>query len=298
MNPENHITITGATGFIGTRLTSALTAAGAGFSNASVRPGSDLHLPPGNTLIHLAGIAHSLSPDEDLVYASNRDLVVQVAETARTMGYRQFVFLSSALVWGSRRDVVSLKTPEEPDTPYARAKLAAEAELRKMDSPDFRVAILRPPLIYGPGVKGNLAKLLQAVHRWPVCPLGIADNRRSLVNVDNVCGLITHLIDKQLSGTFCALDHPPVSSLEILQQMAAWMPRHARMLAMPAAGKKVLARLAPGIATRLSGSFVIEDDSAALARYTPITSMDHGFDLMVAHYLTMKTGTHDSHSRT
>ena len=276
--------MSGSRGFIGSRLFTQETAQQYELDKHTFR-GLPEGLPQGDVYVHLAAIAHADHPDTSLLNTVNRDLPIHVATMARDAGYQQFVFMSSALVWGSNFEVVSQSTPEKPDSSYGRAKLEAEEGLRKLGSSDFRIAIIRPPLVYGPAVKGNLAKLLSAVHHWPVCPLGDAENRRSLVNVDNLAALIFHLIDRNISGTFCATDSEPLSSLGILQKMADRMPKHGRIVAMPKPFRWGLQSLAPGTARRLLGSFVIEDDSANRIGFEPPFTMDQGFDAMVATYL-------------
>lgn len=282
------VTITGASGFVGRRLVEACVSAHVDCQSASLRGwnrSESMELPNGHVLVHLSAIAHSDDPDEAQLYAVNRDLSVVTAELARERGYRQFVFLSSALVWGAGYESVDLSTPALPDTAYGRAKLEAEEALQRLDTPEFGITILRPPLIYGPGVKGNLKKLLRAVYRWPVCPLGVSENRRSLLHVDNLSASIIHLARSGARGTFCPVDNPPVSTLELLKRMAAPMPRHGRVLSMPQGVQWFLRHAAPRSARRLFGSFVVTDDSLDRAGFVPQFTIDDGFEKMVSTYL-------------
>lgn len=288
------IGITGSSGFVGTRLLAACASSRINARTVSVRENSadkGIPLPPGDVLVHLAAIAHSDDPDEDKVFAVNRDLAVATARKAQDAGYSHFIFLSSALVWGSGYKTVDLSTPERPDTAYGRAKLEAEEHVRAIESSEFAVTILRPPLVYGPGVKGNLAKLMRAVHRWPLCPLGIPDNRRSLLHVDNLAAFILHLARRptesgDASGTFCPTDESPYSTLEILQRIASLLPRNGRVIAMPGPARWMVRTLAPGVAQRLFGSFVIDDNSIAKTGFLPPFTPEDGFKKMVYHYLT------------
>ncbi|MFW5828260.1 MAG: NAD-dependent epimerase/dehydratase family protein [Alkalispirochaeta sp.] len=283
-----NLTITGATGFVGCRLIHACVSADFTIKPVNLRDDS-LELPSGDVLVHLAAIAHSDASDEDQVFAVNRDLAIATAERAHATGYRHFIFLSSALVWGLEYESVDRTTPEKPDSAYGRAKLEAEEGLRRLESSDFRVTILRPPLLYGPGVKGNLAKLLRAVHRWPVCPLGISENRRSLLHVDNLAAAIIHLARSSTSGTFSPVDAPPISTLEILNRIAARMSHHGKVIAMPKVARWALRRMAPGSARRLFGSFVVTDDSLARTGFLPPFTIDDGFEKMVNAYLKRAT---------
>lgn len=278
------LTITGAGGFVGQRLLSAAEEQAVPVQTVSLRKGF-VDLPEGDALIHLAAIAHTGHPDSEAVYAVNRDLAVRVAESARAEGYEQFVFLSSALVWGSGYECVELETPEKPDTDYGKAKLQAEERIRAMETESFNVAVVRPPLVFGPGVKGNLAKLLHSVHRWPLCPLGTAENRRSLLHVDNLAAFLFYLADRRIGGTFAPADEPPLSSREILEKMARRMPEHGRVVSMPRPVRALLGAASPRIARSLFGSFVVNSDSVSDTGFDPPFSIDDGFDKMVGAYL-------------
>lgn len=290
---SNRLSVSGATGFVGSRLVEACRYQGYITNTVDLRDSTHVdpgNLPRGDVFIHLAALAHADNTDEAQVYAVNRDLALSAARAAKTAGYRQFVFLSSALVWGSSLERVSLKTPENPDTVYGRAKLEAERAIIALESSSLCVTIVRPPLVYGHGVKGNLSKFLKAVHTWPVCPLGVTDNRRSMVNLDNLCEFLLHLSEHNASGAFCAVDCPPVSSYDVLRLMAERMPRHSRLVPMPRLLRSLLQIGAPATARRLIGSFVIEDDSAERVGFTPSYTMEQGFDAMVSFYLQSVQG--------
>ena len=292
------ITVTGATGFVGTRFIRACNETDATVQMARVRSdgGRRSSLPPGDVLVHLAAIAHSNHPNEELVFEVNRDLSIATAEKARDAGYRQFIFLSSALVWGSGYEAVDRTTPERPDTAYGRAKLEAEDHLRTIETSDFAVTILRPPLVYGPGVKGNILKLVAAVHRWPVCPLGVANNRRSILHADNLGAFILHLAKEKMSGTFFPTDVRSRSTLEILQCIAHHLPDHGKVVEMPRTARAAIARFAPGTARRLFGSFVVHDDAITPTGFVPPFDIEDGFRKMVEGYLYPRKNFHE-HNR-
>ena len=284
------VVVTGSSGFIGTRLMTALDTVDTNSDSVSVR--GSLSLPEGDVLVHLAAIAHSSSDDRSHVFQINRDLAMDVATRARKQGYRQFIFLSSAMVWGSKNEMVSLAVPEQPDTFYGLAKLAAEKDIASLGSADFTVSIVRPPLVYGPGVKGNLNKLLTAMRKWPVCPLGTSRNKRSMLHVDNLCAFIMHLIKERsehsetLSGVFCPVDEPAISSLEILQNMGKFMAKHALLVEPPVAFQRFVEMTSPVHAKKLFGSFVIDGSSARATGFASPFSMEDGFRKMVQEFLS------------
>jgi nucleoside-diphosphate-sugar epimerase len=281
------VAISGASGFVGTHLLSACRQSGLACIAVVFRSGSSAmrQLPHADALVHLGAIAHSDASNQSEVMAANRDLTIEVARSARNFGYRHFVFMSSALVWGSNYDCVQLGTLEKPDTAYGRAKLEAEQVLLATQSSDWNVSIIRPPLLYGAGVKGNLAKLLRAVHLWPICPLGVDTNRRSLANVENLSAFIVHLLVRNLSGQYCLQDEKPISTLGMLERMAAHMPHHGRVVRMPRGLRHCVRAVAPRTARQLFGSLVIEDNTAAKAGFAPPHTMEDGFAKMVHAYL-------------
>src|SRR5690606_7124221 len=112
-------------------------------------------------VIHVAGIAHVKETKEnaDLYYKVNRDLAFEVAKKAKNEGVKQFIFLSSMSVYGIETGIIKINTPTNPKTNYGRSKLEAEELISSIESDSFKVAILRPPMIYGKGCKGNYIRL-------------------------------------------------------------------------------------------------------------------------------------------
>lgn len=155
---------------------------------------------------HVAGIAHvSTDPSmEGLYYKVNRDLAVEVGERAKKAGVGQFIFMSSSIVYGDStvRDEgpITRETPANPENFYGRSKLEAEEGLRALSGDDFKVAILRCPMIYGPGCKGNFPTLAKIARKVPVFP--VVKNKRSVLYVENLAEFVTQVIDRRLSGMF------------------------------------------------------------------------------------------------
>ena len=212
--------------------------------------------------------------------AANLNFAVKLGNDAKRLGYRQMIFVSSAQVWGSLNDTVSFRDIELPETPYARAKLEAEVELLTGRPKNFAVSIIRPPLVYGPGVKGNLAALMCAVQLWPICPLGCPTNRRSLVNVRNLALFIDHLATGGIDGRFNLHDAEPLSSMDILLMIADRMNRRSRITEMPMGLQKLLKVLSNRISSRLLGSLCVDDDSSQQTGFCPSFTQAQGFDEM------------------
>lgn len=159
-----------------------------------------------NSVFHVAGIAHvSTDPAmEGLYYKVNRDLAVEVGERAKAAGVSQLVFMSSSIVYGdsSNRDEgpITRETPANPANFYGRSKLEAEEGLRRLADERFSVAILRCPMIYGPGCKGNFPTLAKIARKLPVFPM--VRNKRSVLYIENLAEFVAQVVDRGLSGMF------------------------------------------------------------------------------------------------
>ena len=155
-----------------------------------------------DTVFHVAGIAHikETKKNAHLYYEVNRDLPVGVAQMAKVAGVKQFVFLSSMSVYGKTTGVITKNTVPKPKTNYGKSKFQAEKEILKLKSDDFNVAILRPPMVYGYGCKGNFNSVIKLVKAFPVFPK--VNNMRSMIYVDNLSNFVKVCIEKNLNGVF------------------------------------------------------------------------------------------------
>ena len=168
-----------------------------------------------DAILHVAGIAHNSSDPklEDLYYEVNRDLTIEAAKKAKAEGVGQFIFMSSIIVFGSKVSKITKDTPTNPDNFYGDSKLQAEAGLRELGEDQFKVAIVRPPMVYGPGSKGNFPKLVKLAKITPIFP--DYDNKRSMIYVDNLMAELQAIVDKKLSGYF----HPQNREYTCTSQM-------------------------------------------------------------------------------
>lgn len=174
-----------------------------------------------DVVYHVAGIAHvSTDPSmEDLYYRVNRDLAIEVARHAKSAGVGQFVFMSSSIVYGDS-DVldagpITADTPANPANFYGRSKLEAEKGLERLASEDFRVAVLRCPMIYGPGCKGNFPQLAKIARKFPLFPE--VRNKRSVLYVENLAEFVTQVVKRGMSGTFWPQNDEYMSTSEAVR---------------------------------------------------------------------------------
>jgi nucleoside-diphosphate-sugar epimerase len=267
VNPA--VIVTGANGFIGTGLMSKLgplraTALSVRETDWAKRAGA-LRFEDA-TLVHLGGRAHQAGVDAAAVHQDNCVKTLALAEFAQSRGLKRFVFVSSVKVHGESsraRPLVESDVPAPADA-YGRAKRDAEAGLARIArATGLELVVLRPPLVYGPGVRGNFLSLLQlASRRWPL-PFALLRNRRSLVNRDNLVSAIEACIvhPRAAGRTFLVAGGPPVSTAQLVTAIRSAMKRPAGLFAFPATGLRALAWLAgrAGEARRLTESLEIDD---------------------------------------
>ena len=163
-----------------------------------------------DVVYHVAGIAHSdsgkISPEKaKLYYAVNTDLTLETAKKARADGVKQFVFMSSAIVYGEsapigKSKVITKDTPVSPANSYGDSKVQAEKGILPLNTDSFRVVILRPPMIYGPGSKGNYPILSKLARKLPVFPK--VNNQRSILYIDNLMEFVRLMVDNEEQGIF------------------------------------------------------------------------------------------------
>lgn len=172
-----------------------------------------------DVVFHVAGIAHvkEIKENKCLYYSVNRDLAVEVAEKAYLEGVRQFIFMSSMSVYGLETGVITSDTIPAPKTNYGAAKLEAESGIRTLENDHFKVCILRPPMVYGKGCKGNFNGVVDIVKKVPVFPK--VDNQRSMLYIDNLCSFVKKAIDEEFSGLF----FPQNSEYMNTTQLAKWI---------------------------------------------------------------------------
>ncbi|MBL8993232.1 MAG: NAD-dependent epimerase/dehydratase family protein, partial [Spirochaetia bacterium] len=215
------ITVTGSTGFIGKHF-HALSRHN-GLHSLSLRDDAWKSYQPerGETVLYLAGLAHQKKsvPSESYFWV-NCNLAVEICRKLKAAGGSHFIYLSSSKVFGEGHDsekFFTIHTDPRPVDAYGKSKLAGEQALLQMQSPDFRVTVIRIPLVYGPGVKANFSSLLTMVRRLPVLPLGNTGNLRSYLYIENLIHGLDTFIDSPAGGLFLLSDPRPLSTTELIQ---------------------------------------------------------------------------------
>lgn len=188
-----------------------------------------------DSVFHVAGIAHSdtghISPErERLYYQINTDLAVETAKKAKAEGAGQFIYMSSAIVYGNsaplgQRKRITRDTPLNPANAYGNSKVKAEETLLPLSCDSFRVVILRPPMIYGPGSRGNYPTLAKLAVKLPVFPK--VDNERSMLYIGNLAEFVRLMIENREEGIFWPQNREYVNTTDLARSIAA---AHGRKL--------------------------------------------------------------------
>ena len=183
-----------------------------------------------DTILHVAGIAHvSADPKlEELYYRVNRDLAIEVAQKAKEDQVKQFIFMSSMIIYGADEgvgisNVITADTKPQPLNFYGDSKLQADVAIQAMNDHDFKTAIIRTPMVYGPNSKGNFPKLIKLAKLTPLFPS--LENKRSMIYIDNLTEFIRLLILNQSSGVFFPQNKDYVGTKEIVLVAGECMSR-------------------------------------------------------------------------
>lgn len=177
-----------------------------------------------DVVYHVAGIAHvNADPKmEALYYKVNRDLTIEVAKHAKAAGVKQFIFMSSQIVFHEsqslKTEVLTASTKQNPNGFYGDSKLHAEKGLHELVCDAFKVCILRPPMIYGPNSKGNFPRLVKLAQKTPLFPAW--HNKRSMLYIDNLAEFVKQAILRELSGTFYPQNRELADTVEIIRYFA------------------------------------------------------------------------------
>lgn len=212
-----------------------------------------------DVVFHVAGIAHvSTNPKmENFYYKVNRDLTIETAEKARVEGVKQFIFMSSIIVYGdssSIKRVIDRNTVPTPSNFYGNSKLQAEEGIKHLESDDFKIVVVRPPMIYGKGSKGNYPRLAKMAIKIPIFP--DIDNERSMLHIDNLCEFIKIMIDHEETGLYFPQNKEYVKTSELVKTIAEV---HGKKIIMTKLVNPVLRLMfGIGIVNKVFGNLVYE----------------------------------------
>ena len=176
-----------------------------------------------DTVFHVAGIAHSdtkkiTEEEKDKYYKVNTHLTIETAKKAKECGVKQFVFMSSIIVFGSKNECITFLTKPNPDNFYGDSKLQADIGIHKLCDDLFKVVSIRPPMIYGKGSKGNYPLLSKFAKKTPLFPN--FNNKRSMLYIENLCEFIRLIIKNEENGYFYPQNQVYVNTSDMVNQIA------------------------------------------------------------------------------
>jgi len=225
---------------------------------------------------------------------SNAAGTLALAEAAAEAGVRRFVYLSSIKVLGERTlagQRFRVNDPPQPADPYGISKHEAEVGLRRLAGRSrMQIVVIRPPLIYGPGVRANFLRMMRWVHRGVPLPFGAIDNVRSLAALDNVVDLVRRCVEHPAAAnqTFHVSDDEDVSTSDLLRRIALAFGKPARLLPVPPRLLLAVASLVglQGEIRRLEESLVVDiARTRETLSWSPPVTLDEGLRRTVAGFL-------------
>lgn len=190
---------------------------------------------PGNfagfdVVFNVAGIAHIKETDENrhLYYEVNRDLVVKIAKAAKEAGVRQLILMSSMSVYGLTTGHITKQTEPTPNTAYGYSKLEADEQIKMLEDSSFKVAYLRPPMVYWKGCKGNYQALRAFALKSPIFP--DYKNKRSMIYIGNLCEFVKRILDREVGGLFFPQNSEYVRTSEMVRLVAETNGKHIAII--------------------------------------------------------------------
>lgn len=237
-----------------------------------------------DSIVHLAGKAHDMDCKDDSEYFKiNVDITKALATKAKTDGVKHFVYISSVKVYGNEdRGLITEKSDCTPEDAYGKSKLEAEQIVKTLQDENFKVAIVRPPMVYGKGVKGNMDKLIHLCNKNYPLPFGNIGNLRTMVFVDNLVELLNTIIDQQAQGIFIPGDKKPISTDALIVMIHKALGKEPKLISIPKFLRSIIKTLKPALHKRLFGSFVIDTKNTnATLNFVPPFSTEFGIESMV-----------------
>ena len=239
-----------------------------------------------DSVFHVAGIAHSDSgkiskQKEQLYYKVNTDLAIETAQKAKADGVSQFIFMSSIIVYGDsapigQKKVITRDTPVSPANCYGDSKVQAENGLRILEDEKFKVVILRPPMIYGKGSKGNYRLLSKIAQITPIFPY--VENERSMLYIENLCEFVRLMVENEDQGIFLPQNAEHSNTSELVKMIAS---THGKRMYLVRGFSVVLIILShvTGVVNKAFGSLIYERNTSQYLNDYRIKNLEESIKL-------------------
>lgn len=242
-----------------------------------------LHVKDIDVVVHLSALVHQMGGASIEAYEKvNVAQTLQLAIKAKEAGVKHFIFMSTVKVYGEESDAVytesfTCKTQDE----YGKSKLKAENELQKLEDANFKISIIRTPIVYGYGVKANIKSLVNLISKMQVLPFEGINNKRSFVYVGNLCAMIDKIIETGKPGVFLASDDRALSTTELVELIASAMNKKIYLVTVPFF-PTLLKWLKPSLQKRLFQSLEVDNTrTKELLGFSNPYSVEEGMKRMI-----------------
>lgn len=288
------VLITGSSGFVGTnfiKMSQDFDIIEIDLLNQKV---NDIEFEGIDSVLHLAALVHQMKgASEENYFKVNCDLAFEMAKQAKSKGVKHFLLMSTVKVYGEsspEKGYWDEQSVCDPTDAYGKSKLAAEKLIQSIEDESFAVAIVRSPLVYGPGVKANMYNLIKLADKFPLLPFGGIKNKRSMVYIGNLVALLSKIIQKNASGVFIAGNASPVSTTELVQQICRSLAKRRIIFTVPGILIKTARYFKPEFVKRLTESFLLDNSVTNKSLdFIPPYSFEYGIIEMVEWYKISKT---------
>lgn len=213
-----------------------------------------------DVVFHLSALVHQMDGASTEEYEKvNVIQTLELAKKAKESSVKHFIFMSTVKVYGEETNIAYTENSLcKPEDEYGKSKLKAEQELLKLEDKNFKISIIRTPIVYGYGVKANIKSLVNLVNKVALLPFGSINNKRSMVYIGNLCYLVDEVITQNQSGIFLASDDEPLSTSKLIQLIAKNLNKKVYLIKIPFF-ESLLKLLKPSFHKRLYGSLEVDN---------------------------------------
>jgi UDP-glucose 4-epimerase len=239
-----------------------------------------------DTIIHLSALVHQMGGASEEEYEKvNVTQTIDLAKKAKNSSVKHFIFMSTVKVYGEETNIAYTESSDcNPQDNYGKSKLKAEQELLKLEDDNFKVSIIRTPIVYRYGVKANIKNLVGLVAKIPILPFGNIRNKRSMVYVGNLCHLIDEIIMQQKAGIFLASDNKPLSTTKFVELIASELDKKIYLIKIPFF-QNLLKSVKPSFHKRLYENLEVDNNETKIKlNLTNPYSVEDGIKLMLKDY--------------
>ena len=242
-----------------------------------------VHVSDVDVVVHLSALVHQMGGASASEYERvNVTQTLQLALKAKESGVGQFIFMSTVKVYGEEtKEIYTENFTCKPEDEYGKSKLRVEKALLELEDENFKVSIIRTPIVYGQGVKANIKNLVKLIKKVPLLPFGDIKNKRSMVYIGNLCHLIDEVVKQRKSGIFLASDDESLSTTKLVELIAKSLDKKVYLVKIPFF-ELLLKVLKPSFYKRLYRSLEVNNSETKqkLSLTNPFT-VEEGIELML-----------------